>query len=52
MALQPVTNALNVLQACIYKSVKTGLFLKSIIAPRVVKFNILMPIFAFKYQVL
>ena len=32
----PVTNAINILQACIYKSVKTDLSLKSNIAPRVV----------------
>ena len=31
-----VTNAINILQACIYKSVKTDLSLKSNIAPRVV----------------
>ena len=39
---QPVANAINILQACIYKSVKTGLFLKAIIASHVVKFNMLM----------
>ena len=45
---QRVANAINVLQACIYKSVKTGLFLKSLIAPRVAKFNMLMLVFTFK----
>ena len=48
----PVTNAIKVLQACIYKSVKRGLFLKSIIVPHVVKFNMLMLVFTFKHQVL
>ena len=47
---EPVTNAIKILQACIHKSVNTGLFLKSIIAPHVVKFNMLMPVFTFKYQ--
>ena len=41
---QPVANAINVLQACIYKSVKTGPFLKSLIAPRNVKSNMLLPV--------
>ena len=50
--MKPVTNAINVLQVCIYKSVKTGLFLKLNIAPRVVKNNMLMPVFTFKHQVL
>ena len=45
-----VTNALSILQACIYKSVKTGLFLKPFIDTRVVKFNKMMPVFTFKYQ--
>ena len=40
-----VAKSINFLQACIYKSVKTGTFLKSLIAPRIVKFNILMPVF-------
>ena len=39
-----VTNAINILQACIYKSVKFGLFLKSIKTPCVVKFTVLMPV--------
>ena len=47
-----VTNAINVLQAFIYKSVKTGLFFKSITAPLVAKFNTLMPVSTLKYQVL
>ena len=46
----PVANAINVLQALIYKSVKTGLLLRSLIASRAVKFNILMPVFTFKYH--
>ena len=48
----PVTNAINILQACIYKSVKTGQFLKTIISPYVVKFNLLMLVFTLNYQVL
>ena len=44
-----VNNATNVFQACIYKSVKRGLFLKSIVAPRIVKFKILIPVFTFKF---
>ena len=47
--MTPVTNVINALQACIYKSVKTGIFLKSIIAPRAVKFNKLIPVFTFEY---
>ena len=50
--MAPVTNAINFLQACIYKPVKTGLFLKSIINLCVIKFNMLMPVFTCKYQVL
>ena len=50
--MPPVTNAINVLQACIYKSVKTGLYLKSIVDPHVVKFIMLMPVFTINYQVL
>ena len=42
---RPVTAAINILQASIYKSVKTGLFFISIVAPRVVKFNIQMSVF-------
>ena len=48
----PVPNDINVLQACICKSVKTGLFLKSIEAARVNKYNMLMLFFTLKYQVL
>ena len=46
---QPVANAINVLQACVYKSVNTGLFLKPLVAK---SFNKLMHIFSFKYKVL
>ena len=45
----PLTNAMKVLQACTYTSVKRGLFLKSIVAPRIVKFKILIPVFTFKF---
>ena len=41
-ALSPVTNVVNILQACNYKTVKTGLFLKSLVAPSVVDFQITM----------
>ena len=44
----PVTNVINVLQACTYKPAKTGLFFKSIIGPRAIKFNMLMPVFTEK----
>ena len=37
---QPVPNAINILQACIYKSVSTGLFLISFLAPSIVKLNV------------
>ena len=37
-----VANAINVLQACIYKSVKTGIFIKSFVDPNVVYFQIVM----------
>ena len=47
----PLAQAINIFQACIYKSVKTGLFLKSNVAPRLVKFNMLLPVFTFKYHV-
>ena len=47
VSVRPVANAINVLQACIYKYVKTGPFLKSLIVPHIVKFNILMPAFTF-----
>ena len=47
---RPIANAINVLKACIYKSVKTGLILKS--APCVNKFNMLMLVFTLKYIVL
>ena len=40
--LQPGPNAINILQACIYKSVNTGLFLKSLLAPSIVKLNVAM----------
>ena len=48
----PVTSAINILQACISKSVKTGQFLKSIIDKHIAKINMLMPVFTIKYQVL
>ena len=48
---RPVADAIIVLQACIYKSVKQALSLKSILAPRVVKFNLSMRVFTLKYQV-
>ena len=38
----PVASAINVLQACIYKSVKTCLFLKSHVATSNANFNIFM----------
>ena len=38
----PVANAIKLLQACIYKSVNTGLFLKSLVATSIVKFMLLM----------
>ena len=50
--LQPVANAINVLQACIYKSVNIGLFLKSLVATNLVKFNKRMLVFTLKYEVL
>ena len=50
--MKAVANAINVLQACICKSLKTGPFLKPLIAPHIVKFNMLMPVFTIKYQVL
>ena len=37
-----IANAINVLQACIYKSVKVSLFLKSFVATGIVYFNIIM----------
>ena len=40
--LPPVTNALKILQACIYKYVNTGLFWKSPLAPSIVKLNVVM----------
>ena len=50
--IQPGTNAINILQACIYKFVKTGQFLGSMKKTCVVKFNILMLVFTFKYELL
>ena len=47
VSVRPVANAIKVLQACIYKSVKTGPFFKSLFASRIVKFNMLMPVFTF-----
>ena len=38
----PVPNAINILQACIYKSVNTGLFLKSLLAPSTVNLCVVM----------
>ena len=40
-------NALYVLQACIYKSVKTGLFLKSRVATSNANFNMFVLVFTF-----
>ena len=37
-----IANAINVLQACIYKSVKVSLFFKSFVATGIVYFNIIM----------
>ena len=39
---QPVANAIKLLQAYIYKSVNTGLFLTSLVATSIVKFMLLM----------
>ena len=44
----PVANAMKVLQAWIYKYANTGLFLNALI----VKFNVLMLVFTFRYEVL
>ena len=41
-AAPPVANAIKLLQACIYKSVNTGLFLTSLVATSIVKFMLLM----------
>ena len=38
----PVANAIKLLQACIYKSVNTGLFLTTSVAISIVKFMLLM----------
>ena len=40
--LEPVANVIKFLQACIYKSVNTGLFLSSLVATSIVKFILLM----------
>ena len=40
--VKPAPNAKNILQACIYKSVNTRLFLKSLLAPSIVKFALLV----------
>ena len=40
--LPPVANAIKLLQACIYKSVNTGLFLTSLVATKIVKLMLLM----------
>ena len=40
--LTPVVNAMKVLQACIYKSIKTGLFSKPFVATSGVYFKIIM----------
>ena len=39
---QPVANAIKLLQACIYKSVNTGLFLTSLVATSTVKYMLLI----------
>ena len=39
---RPAPNAINILQACTYKSVSTGLFSKSLWAPSIVKLNVEM----------
>ena len=46
----PAANAVNVSQACKYKSVKTGL-LKQFVVTSIVKFSMLMFVFTFKYRV-
>ena len=40
--MQPLANAIKVLQACIYKSLNTGLFLKPFVATSVANFNNIM----------
>ena len=40
--MQLVANAINISLASIYRSVKTGLILKSFVATKVVKFEIIM----------
>ena len=40
--IHPVANAIKLLQACIYKSVNTGLILISLVATSIVKFILLM----------
>ena len=40
--MRPVANAMNVLQAYVYKSVNTGLFIKSLVATSFVKFIVLL----------
>ena len=42
LGLSPVTNVTNILLACNYKTVKTGLFLKSFVAPSVAYFQIMV----------
>ena len=43
----PVANAINDLQGCIFKSVNTGLFLKSRVATSNANFNMFMFVFTF-----
>ena len=45
--MKPVANTMKVLQAGIYKSQNTGLFLHSLVATNIFNFNILMRVFAF-----
>ena len=46
------SSATKVLQACIYMSVYSGLFLKSLVASSIVKVDGLTLIFTFKYKVI
>ena len=48
----PVANAMIVLQACIYISIYTGLYLASHVDRSIVIVNMLMPVFPIAYKVL
>ena len=41
-SIPTVSNAIKLLQACIYRSVNTGLFLTSLVATNIAKFMLLM----------